>query len=313
MKMSLGNGLRRQLLLAAAISALSPTLPSEKAGCQEQPVEVARNIFLLSGLGSNVLAVVDGEEVLLIDSGQRNRTERLLAQVSMLDSGPVRIAIDTHFHYDHVGASQALGEAGVTLISHSNTRARMSREWDPPDTLGVRYGPVPPYPEIALPIITFDERIQLHFGSHQIEAVHFPLGHSDADITVFVRDENVIHTGDLYLSNGFPIIDCWYGGSIDGLLTALDGLIDMIDEETVVVPGHGPVSNRAGLQAYRDMLANGRARIADLIADGLTLEEVVERDPTAGLFGPGDSWLDPKLFVLSVFLDLTREGGIDFR
>ena len=123
-----------------------------------------------------------------------------------------------------------------------------------------------------------------------------------------MRDRNLLHTGDLYLSNGFPILDSYHGGTIDGILSALDGLIEIIDEHTVVVPGHGPLSDRRGLEAYRDMLAIGKDRIADLISEGLTLEEIVEADPTAGLYGDRDSWLDPKLFVWTVFVDLTGQG-----
>jgi len=282
-------------------------LGPEAAKGQEPPAEIARDVFLLSGLGSNVVAVGNGEGMLLIDNGQRSRVERLLEQVSMLGLGPVEIGVLTHFHFDHVGASATLGEAGATLIGHESTRERMTEEWDPPDSLGFRYGPVAPYPDLALPIFTFDKRLQVHFGVHEIEAVHFPNAHSDSDIAVYVRDRNVVHTGDLFLSNGFPIIDCWYGGSIDGQLAALDGLIELIDEETIVVPGHGPLSDRSGLRAYREMLENGKSRIAALIVDGLTLEEVVERDPTLGLYRGGDSWLDPKLFVWTVFMDLTGE------
>lgn len=280
----------------------------EKVTSQELPTEIAEDVFLLSGLGSNVVAVVNGESVLLIDNGRRNRVERLFQQVGILGSGSVEIAINTHFHFDHVGASEALGEAEATIIGHDNARSRMLGTWDPPDTLGVSYGPVPPYPETALPVLTFDHSFRVHFGNHEIVAVHFPDAHSDADIAVFIRDRNILHTGDLYLSNGLPIIDSWYGGSIDGLLSAIDGLVDLVDEETIVVPGHGPLSDRAGLRAYRDMLTAGRDRIAVLVSEGLTLEEVVEADPTAGLYPGGESWLDPKLFVWSVFMGMTGES-----
>ena len=184
----------------------------------------------------------------------------------------------------------------------------MTEDWITPETLGVRYPQIPPYPEIALPVLTFDQSLTTHFGDLEIRAVHFPNAHSDSDVAVFVRDRNVVHAGDLYLSNGFPIEDTFHGGTIDGVLSALDGLIALIDDQTIVVPGHGPVSNRAGLRAYRDMLTTGKDRIAALISQGLTLEQIVEADPTAGLY-EGESWLNPKLFVWTVFVDLTGQGG----
>ena len=290
---------------AATVMGLGPCT----AWGQQVASELAEGIFLISGLGSNVLAVTAPDGVLLIDNGHSRSVESLNAQIAALDSGPVRAAINTHFHFDHVGGNEALGRAGATIMGHRNCRERMRADWVVPQRFGIRWPRVPPYPEVALPALTFDRALQFHFGEHDIEALHFPNAHSDADIAVFLRDANVLHTGDLYLSNGFPIIDSFHGGSIDGQLAALDGLIALIDEGTIVVPGHGPVSDRGGLQAYRTMLSTGRDRIFDLISQGLTLEEVVEADPTAGLYAGGDSWLDPKVFVWTVFVDLTGGGS----
>lgn len=291
--------------LILSIAFLPSMSVLERAAGQEPPTEVAPDVFLLPGLGCNVVAVLSPEGVLLIDNGQVRNLSALEAQIAALGSGPVRIAIDTHFHYDHVGANGALGEAGATIIGHHETRARMLTEWYLPGTMGERWPKIPPFPETALPTLTFDHTLVIHFDAHEIEAVHFPNAHSDSDLAIYVRDRNVLHTGDLYLSNGFPILDSFHGGTIDGLLSALDDLIASIDEFTVIVPGHGPLSDRRGLQEYRDMLAVGKDRIADLISRGFTLDEVMEADPTEGLYRGGDSWLDPNLFVWTVFVDLT--------
>ncbi len=294
------------LILLLGIIALP--FSQEKAGGQSPPVQIAEGVFLLPGLDCNVVAVVNSEGVLLIDNGSSRGFESLTAQVASLGSGPVRIVIDSHFHFDHVGANEALSRAGATIIGHDNTRKRMMTAWSVPEKFGVRYPRIPAYPETALPVLTFDRTLRVHFTGHEIEALHFPNAHSNADIAVYLRDDNILHTGDLYLSNGFPILDSYHGGTIDGLLSALDGLIEVIDEHTVVVPGHGPLSDRRGLRAYREMLAIGKGRIVKMISEGLTLEEVVKADPTAGLYKSGDSWLDPILFVWTVFVDLTGQG-----
>lgn len=291
------------VLLPTAVGFRTPP-----AQGQQSPTPIAEGVFLLPGLGSNVVAVPGPNGALLIDNGHNRNVESLKAQLATVDATPVRIAINTHFHFDHVGASEALGLAGATIIGHRNCRERMMADWIVPERLGMRWAPVPAYPEIALPVLTFDHGLQLHFAGHDLEAIYFPNAHSDADIAVFLRDVNVLHTGDLFLSNGFPIVDSFHGGTIDGLLAALDGLVELIDDRTIVVPGHGPISDRTGLKAYRTMLGLGKDRIAALIAEGMTLEEIVAADPTAGLFAGGDSWLDPKIFVWTVFVDLTGQG-----
>jgi glyoxylase-like metal-dependent hydrolase (beta-lactamase superfamily II) len=279
----------------------------ESANAQPIPEEVAEGVFWLKGLGANVLAITGAEGVILVDNGHSRNVESLTAQVAALESGAVRFAINTHFHFDHVGASQSLGEAGAILIGHRNTRERMMEEWVVPEWSDFRYAPVPPYPETALPTITLDGDLTLHVDWGRMQLLHYPLAHSNADVAVFLRDANVLHTGDLYLSNGFPILDSFHGGTIDGLLAALGELVQLIDDQTIVISGHGPASDRAGLEAYRTMLSAGRDRIAELMSQGLTLEEIVEADPTAGLYAGERSWLDPRLFVWSVYVDLSLE------
>ncbi len=295
-------------LLVLPLTAVPRALAQEVAATQPSPTRITEDIHLLSRLGCNVVAITGPEGVLVIDNGRSRAVESLRAQVAGLESGKVTFAINTHFHYDHVGASAALGSEGATIIGHDNARTRMMAEWHVPETLGVSYPRIPPYPEVALPALTFGDTLKVHFNGLEIEAVHFSNAHSDSDVAVFIPDRNVLLAGDLYLSNGFPVLDSWHGGTIDGLLMALDGLLRLTDESTVVVPGHGSVSDQQGLRDYRDMLATGRDRIAELISQGSTLEEAVAADPTAGLYSGGESWLDPKLFIGSVYADLTREG-----
>ena len=139
-----------------------------------------------------------------------------------------------------------------------------------------------------------------------MDLIFLPRAHSGADVVVFLRDQDVLHAGDLYESNGFPILDSFHGGTIDGLIAACDLVIDLVGDSTKVVPGHGPVSNRQGLRAYREMLAHGRDRIAALVQKGKTLEETVAADPLKGLYA-GESWLPPKLFIWTVYEDLVRQ------
>jgi glyoxylase-like metal-dependent hydrolase (beta-lactamase superfamily II) len=219
--------------------------------------------------------------------------------------------VSTHYHWDHVGGNEHLARKGTCIVGHASTWERMLEEWRVPEGQPTKYGAfpvVPPYPEIALPDATFEGRMRLAFDDRRIELIHFPAAHSGSDLAVSLPDANVVQTGDLYLSNGFPIIDSFHGGSLERLITALDSLIALVDDETIVVPGHGPPSDREGLRRYRTMLVTAGERIATLVREGKTLDEVVAADPTARLF-PGHSWLPVEQFVWTVYADLTRGRG----
>jgi glyoxylase-like metal-dependent hydrolase (beta-lactamase superfamily II) len=289
--------------LGVALVALCVTLPldaQESGQPGRSGTEIAPGIHLLPDLSCNVLAVTGPQGVLLIDSGSRRETEGVRTVIEELGAGPVRITVDTHFHFDHIGGNGALAGEGAVIVAQENTRARMLAEWRIPDSLGLRMPVVGPYPDVALPTITFGEALNTYFGGQEIALLHFPSAHSDGDLVAFVRDPNVLHTGDLFASGGFvPPMDTYHGGTIDGWIAAVDELIQLTDDRTKVVPGHGPVTDRQALQEFRYILAAGRDRIAELVADGKSLEEVLDADPMADLVGRSN-----RSFVRTVYAHL---------
>ena len=204
-----------------------------------------------------------------------------------------------------LGGNEAFAKDGATIIAHKNTRERMTHEWRVPEMLGIKYPTIPPYPELFLPKISFIDSLTIHFNDETIQAIHIPAGHSDSDIIVYFQKSNILHTGDLYLSNGFPIIDIYYGGSVNGYIAAVDRIIQLCNENTIIIPGHGPLSDRDELIVYRDMLAKARDRITKLMREGQTLEEIVAADPISELFHGEKSWLSPQLFIACVYTELT--------
>jgi cyclase len=173
-------------------------------------------------------------------------------------------------------------------------------EWAFPDALGVPYGPLPPYPETALPSVSLGDSTTVNFGGHEIALAHFPGAHTDADLAVLIRDVNVLHTGDLFASGGFvPPLDSYHGGTIDGWIAAVGELIRLTDADTKVVPGHGPIADRQALVEFRDMLAEGRGRIAELVDEGKTIEEAVAANPMDGLAAAGG-----EQFTRTVYAEL---------
>jgi glyoxylase-like metal-dependent hydrolase (beta-lactamase superfamily II) len=165
---------------------------------------------------------------------------------------------------------------------------------------------VPPYPEAALPTMTFAKSIKLHFNGGDIHAFHIKNAHSDSDIAIHFKNANVIHTGDIVFSAGFPFVDIPHGGSIEGMIRAADQIIEMIDEETKIIPGHGPLTDREELKEYREMMITVRDRIKKQINEGKTLEEIIASDPTEGFEKMGIG-VPAEMFVKIIYNDLTQK------
>lgn len=286
-----------------AVQALAQ-VAEETTSPEIEAAEIGDGVYLL-GLFCNVLAVEVAHGLLIVDSGPDWEVEVLKKAVTRLAAGPVRFVLNTHFHYDHVGNNASLAGSGAVIVAQEQVRQRMQVEWAFPDALGIQA--VPPFPEAALPMLSFGDGLTVHAGGNEIEVLHLPGAHSGADAVVWLSEANVLHTGDLYLSNGFPPIDSFHGGSVDGLIAALDVLVNLIDDDTKVVPGHGTLSNRQELSEYRLMLAMARDRIIALIRKGRTLDEIVAANPTAGLYKRGESWIRPELFVRTAYEDLARQ------
>lgn len=273
---------------------------------QTNAIKVTDGVYLLDGFGCNIAVSIGHDGVLIIDTGSPGHAERIKPAITEISGEPIHIVFNTHFHFDHVGGNEVFANDGAIIIAHKNARKRMLREWRVPEILGTKWPIIPPYPEVSLSKMSFNDSITVHFNKDTIQAIYILDAHSDGDVIIYFRKANVIHTGDLYLSNGFPIIDIYHGGTINGYIAAVDKIISLCDCNTKIIPGHGPLSDRDELQAYRDMLAISRDRIDKLIKEGKTLEEVIAADPTSNLYKGGKSWLSPELFVYVVYHDLSR-------
>jgi cyclase len=266
-------------------------------------VKVAENIYMLTGAGGNIGVSVGTDGILLIDSQFSQLADKIKAALAPLSSAPVRFLLNTNWHYDHVMGNDWLAKAGAVIIAHENTRTDMLKEQAFPD-FGSKF---PPYPESALPKITFKDSLTLHVNGEVIEATHFAAAHSDADLAFYFRKANVMHTGDLVFPAGYPFIDVAHGGSINGMIAAGDKLLGMTDANTKFICGHGPLSNREGLRQFRDMLAAVRDRIARLVKEGKSLDQVLASKPTADFDKPGEEGVPPEMFIKIVYGELAGQ------
>jgi glyoxylase-like metal-dependent hydrolase (beta-lactamase superfamily II) len=270
---------------------------------QIETVKVADGIYMLVGYGGNIGVSAGEDGVLLIDTQFAELMEKIKSAIAEINKGPIRIVLNTNWHYDHAYGNEPLGKSGALILAHENTRKRMSREQNYPD-FDMK---MPALPEAALPALTFTNSLTLHFNGEEVQVTHIEKAHSDADIVIYFKKANVIHTGDLYFAALYPYIDVSHGGSIDGMIAAAERIMRMIDENTKIIPGHGPLSDRAGLKKYRDMLVTIRDRIKKQIEEGKTLEEILASKPTADFDKDPSAALPPEMFVTIVYNDLSRK------
>lgn len=293
--------IRRSVIAAAFLLLLSVPAVAQQdfSGVEIQTIEVTQGIHMLVGAGGNI-GVCSGEDgVFLIDDQYAPLTEKIRAAVGKISQQPIRFLLNTHWHGDHTGGNENMGKAGVLIVAHDNVRQRMSTE----QFIKFFGSKTEPSPKAALPVVTFNDTVTLHLNGDEIRATHVPPAHTDGDSFVYFRNANVLHTGDLYFAGMYPFIDSGSGGDISGMILAADTMLEIIDDETKVIPGHGPLSNRAELASYRQMLSTIRDRVAKLVAEGKTPEEVATAKPTTDFDETwGQGFIKPEQFV-SLVLD----------
>lgn len=291
------------LLLGSALILSAGLSAQDLSQVQVGTVKVTENIFMLTGAGGNIGVLVGTDGILLIDSQFAQLADKIKAALAPLGQGPVRLLLNTNWHYDHVMGNEWLARAGAVIIAHENTRLDMTKEQEFPQF----DSKFPPYPEAALPKVTFKDSLTINFNGEEIQATHFSGAHSDADVAFYFRESNVIHTGDLFFSAGYPFIDVTHGGSIDGMIAATDRLLGMTDASTKIICGHGPLSDREGVRQFRDMLSTVRDRIARLVKEGKTLDQVLAAKPTAEFDKPGQPGVPAEVFVKIVYGELAKK------
>jgi len=289
---------QRTVALLALLALASFGVAADDSGPVE-PVKLAEHIYSFTNTSSNSIAIVGDEGVILVDSvSSPAEAVRLQAAIATLTPKPVRVLVNTHWHFDHINGDETFGTAGAVVVGHTAMRTRM---------IAGKIKPVPGFREltftnfaIATPSITFDQQLTLHSGDEEILLFH-PVTdkvHTDGDTVVFCRHADIVHMGDLFFNDVYPVIDVGAGGWIDGMIAGCREILARIGDKTVVVPGHGPVTNKQRLEAYVAMLEGVSAKVTALVQAGKTLDEVKAAKPTAEFDAVwGQSWLKPDTFV----------------
>ncbi|MDQ3137348.1 MAG: MBL fold metallo-hydrolase [Gemmatimonadota bacterium] len=299
----------RSLVCRDAFSlAVGLLLLGRTAGAQEPDTarivttRLADGVYVLMGGGGNIGLSTGKDGAFLIDDEYAPLTDRIRAAVDSVGGGTaVRFVLNTHWHGDHTGGNENMGKAGALIVAHENVRKRMSVE----QFMAAFNERIPASPRAALPVITFTDTITFHLNGDDIRAYHVTPAHTDGDAVIHFTKADVVHMGDTYFNGMYPFIDVSSGGSVDGMIAAVTRVLGTLGAATRVIPGHGPVSGRAELARYRDMLVSVRDRVRPMVTARKTLAQVQAARPSAAYDATwGNGFLKPEQFVEIVYRSL---------
>jgi glyoxylase-like metal-dependent hydrolase (beta-lactamase superfamily II) len=296
-------GVHRREFLKASVGGLVGATLAPVAFAKSSPLTVTRltdRMIMISGAGANVLAArePDGDGVVMVDGGLAENSRALIKHVhKTLGSRDIGVLFNTHWHHAHTGSNLALGKAGAKIVAHENTRLWLTtdikRPWET-----VKFEA---YPKIAQPNQTFYANGSMPFGDEEIQYGYMLQAHTDGDIFVFFPKENVLVAGGVVSNDGWPLVDWWTGGWINGLVDGLDLLIRVTNDETRVIPANGPILSRADLKAQHEMYRTVAGRLIGMLNKGFGPDEAVAAAPTKEYDA---KWGDPKQFVTRAFESL---------
>ena len=276
------------------------------ASAQQKAVEftsfqLSDTVYMLTGSGGNVGISTGEDGVFIIDDQVKPVTAGLLKAIGKISNKPIRFVINTHYHADHTGGNEAIGRSGTVIISHDNIRKRMTTE-----QVSIFMGKTtPPSPREALPVVTFNDRMSLHLNGEPATAYYVANGHTDGDSIIHFPASNVIHMGDMYFNGLYPYVDLDAGGSIQGMVNAADLALSMADENTRIIPGHGPLAMTEDLKNYQDFLIKASANVQQLIDQGMNLQQIIAANPTKEWDETlGKAWITPAQFVTFIYNSL---------
>ena len=281
--------------------AISAAAQQDFSKVQVKAVKVAGNVYMLTGAGGNIGLSVGDDGVFMVDDQFAELAPKIAEAVRAISPKPVRFVLNTHYHLDHTGGNEALGH-DATIIAHDNVRKRLQ-------TGAKAFGrDFPPSPKAALPLLTFDDHLTLHFNGDDVRIIHYPSAHTDGDAIAWFPQSNVLHMGDEFFNGGYPSIDVENGGTVNGLTAAIDKTLALIADDVKVIPGHGPLGDKTSLRDYNEMLKATAAAVGKEIKAGKTAAQLKE----ANVLAPwndtwGKSFVKADRYIDELYADLGRK------
>ncbi len=287
---------KQRLIICVLIIGLMSIAPAAHSDEVEiKAIQVTKQIYMITGKGGNIGLFIGDDGTFLIDDQFAPLTEKIVGAVESVGGQPPKFLINTHYHGDHTGGNENLGKGGTLIFSHHNVRERLiTGSYIAPFKMKLES-----VAKEGLPVVTFSEDISFHLNGDSVQAIHVPHAHTDGDSFIYFKNANVIHAGDLFFNGFYPYIDVTHGGSLKGMIKAVDKVLAMADDKTQIIPGHGPRGDKAQLTRYRQMLNTAYERLRKLKAAGKSAQEAVAAKPLAdleakwgkGIFN-GDRWIE---------------------
>ncbi|HXH65952.1 MAG TPA: MBL fold metallo-hydrolase [Candidatus Limnocylindrales bacterium] len=272
--------------------------------------KVSGNIYMLEGEGGNIAASVGEDGIVIVDDQFAPLADKIQAALKNLKitDTPVRFVINTHYHGDHSGGNEPFAHGGSTVIAQDNVRKRLESAGSSGNGSGLKFD-YKAAPKGALPVITFDHDVTVHLNGEDIRALHFPAGHTDGDAIIFFPKNNVVHMGDDFVRYGFPFIDVTSGGSVQGMIAAMEKVSAQLPPDVKVIPGHGQLSNLDDVREFTKMLKETSAVVQKAIEEHKTPEQMKQ----AKILAPWGKWsgefLDADKFIDTLYNSLTGSKG----
>lgn len=289
-------------VIAVALPVCAAAQQPDLSKVDVKTTKLGDGIYMLSGAGGNLGLSVGEDAVFLVDDELAPLTEKIKAAIAAISDKPVRFVLNTHWHLDHTGGNENLGQGGALIVAHDNVRKRMSVDHFIKD-LNMK---IQASPKVALPVITFAESATFHINGDEIHAVHVPPAHTDGDSVVHFRKSNVLHLGDTFFNGSYPFFDMSTGGSFDGMIAAAEKALSMCDASTKIIPGHGPLADKKALETYLSVLRTIRDRVKKLVDAGKTVDEAIKAKPLADFDATwGKGFLQPEQFLRLVHASLS--------
>src|SRR6185295_12788325 len=264
------------LTTMATMALIVNAQTQDLSAVQIKTTKISSNFSTLEGSGGTIGVLSGPDGVLMVDAQYAQLTDKIVAAIKQITPSPIKFLINTHVHGDHTGGNENLGKMGVAIFSRDQLRQRLANP--APAANGT---PGTPAPAAALPVVTYDQKITFHLNGEDVEAIPIRAAHTDGDTLVRFVKNDVLMTGDYFRSLGYPNIDRANGGTLQGMIDGLAATIALSGPSTKIIPGHGEMVNRAGLTAHRDMIIAIRDKVAPLVKQGRTLEQVIAAKPTA--------------------------------
>jgi cyclase len=270
------------LLMTAAFAqqgTSTPPPPPDFSKVEIKTTDLGDGMYMLEGQGGNITVAVAKDGIIMVDSQYAPLHDKIKAAISSISNQPIKYVINTHFHGDHVGGNESFSRDGAIVIAEVNVKNRLASG----TTNGLTGVKTPPATPAALPSKTYTGHFQIRLRGRVADLKHIENAHTDGDTYVWFKTANVLSTGDTFTQGRYPNIDFANGGNIKGMIAATDAYLKLANAKTRIVPGHGPLADKAALAEYRTMLITARDRMAKLVKDGKTEDEVVAAKPFADL------------------------------